>query len=156
MIHPRPYGANAPWSLERADARTGYWEGTGFDSLSQMHPGRYTITWGDVAGYVVDSTSDVTHDLIDDETITFEGLYVRPYKSIIVDVEPDDVDTGWYVDGPSFHDTPGDGDYVIEEMPPGEYTIEWGDAMGYVTPPDSTATHSDVADLVFTGVYVPE
>jgi len=157
VIAPYPVGFQAPWTLDRVDLRVHHWQGTGTDTLRQMSPGEYTIVWGEVQGYVVVGGAEQhTQHLYDDETITFEVTYELPWKDIIIDVEPDEVEAGWYVDGPSFHDESGDGDYVIEEMPPGEYTIEWGDHTGYATPPESTAVHTSASDLVFHGIYVPE
>ncbi len=71
MINPQPEGIAAPWSIAGPD---GYAHAdTGRVELTGRVPGDYTVTWGDVDGYVTPSSQ--TQPLAAGETVTFMGVY---------------------------------------------------------------------------------
>lgn len=72
-IDPEPNSLNAPWSLVGpCDYST---SGTGDETLTNLDPGDYTITWGAVPGWTTPSNS--TQTLAAGQTVTFSGTYTE-------------------------------------------------------------------------------
>jgi uncharacterized protein (TIGR02145 family) len=73
VIDPAPDILNAPWSLVSTNDDTTY--GTGDTTLTGLATGDYTVTWGEVFGWVKPSNSAQT--LAANQTVTFNGSYVE-------------------------------------------------------------------------------
>ncbi len=72
QISVNPVGLEAPWTL---DGPSGiHFTGTGSGLYTDLEPGDYTITWGDVPGYVTPAPETAT--LQQQETLDFTGTYV--------------------------------------------------------------------------------
>jgi len=72
IIDPEPNSISAPWSLEGPCSYST--SGTGDETLTELDPGDYTITWESVTGWITPSNS--TQTLTAGNTLTFSGTYV--------------------------------------------------------------------------------
>jgi formylglycine-generating enzyme required for sulfatase activity len=68
-----PDTLDAPWSLAGPDGYSG--SGSGDSTLAGMTPGSYTVTWGDVTGWI--KPAGQTNTLGSDEVLTFSGTYTE-------------------------------------------------------------------------------
>ncbi|MEA2031596.1 MAG: hypothetical protein U9N55_08415, partial [candidate division Zixibacteria bacterium] len=71
VIDQSPDELNAPWSLSGPDSYST--SGTGDNTLTELTPGEYTVTWGDVESWITPTNSSQT--LSANDTITFSGTY---------------------------------------------------------------------------------
>jgi len=77
VIDPSPDSINAPWSLVSPDSFSD--NGTGDETLTDLTPGEYTITWEDVSGWI--TPAEEVQILEADEIVTFNGVYVEDSDS---------------------------------------------------------------------------
>jgi hypothetical protein len=82
-----------------------------------------------------------------------QGAVAPSYGTITVNPEPDSVNTPWRVDGTWGFARDGYGDSSLEDLPPGVYTITWGDVAGYETPASSTQMLAANESVTFDGLY---
>lgn len=82
IIDPSPDSINASWSLAGPDGYNA--SGTGDETLTNLDPGDYTVTWGAVSGWTTPSNS--TQALVD-ETVTFGGTYVQEGSGTVTDID---------------------------------------------------------------------
>jgi uncharacterized protein (TIGR02145 family) len=77
VINPEPNSLNAPWSI------TGpcNYSAAGDKTLANVYSGNYTMTWGNVSGWITPSTS--TQALSSGQTITFNGTYTQRTVPIV-------------------------------------------------------------------------
>ena len=73
-----------------------------------------------------------------------------------VNVEPDSVNAGWTLTGPSGFNQSGSGDKVFSPMEAGDYSIAWEDVVDWVRPADETQTLVLGQAITFTGTYTPQ
>ncbi len=95
----------------------------------KYEPGTYTISFGEVAGYIAPDAQTVT--VLSGRTTSVRGIY-EPVAfpitgTLSVTTEP--VDGKIYIDGTYV----GSGSYS-GEYEPGSYRVSFGDVAGYVTP----------------------
>ncbi len=57
--------------------------------------------------------------------------------SIMINAEPNTLDFPWSLTGAGGTQLAGEGDTLLVDMTPGDYTIQWHDEAGWITPPDS-------------------
>jgi len=125
VVNPTPDTIDAPW--------------TGDHSFTDMFPGEYTLTWGDVGGYFTPTSE--TKTLAADSTVVFNGTYLGS-GTIVIDQSPDDlIGAGWTLTGPLTET--GSGDMTLEDVPIGEYSLTWNSVDGYITP-----------NVTVSGVYI--
>lgn len=74
--------------------------------------------------------------------------------TVIIDVEPDELNASWTLVGPCDYNETGSGDETLTDMPVGSYTITWGAVDGYITPGGDTQTLAADGTITFTGIYV--
>jgi formylglycine-generating enzyme required for sulfatase activity len=72
-IDPEPNSLNAPWSITGPDEYQA--SGTGDQILSELSTGEYTLTWGEVAGWITPTSP--AQMLLADGLITFGGTYTE-------------------------------------------------------------------------------
>jgi len=73
--------------------------------------------------------------------------------TIAVDPSPDSINAPWIVLGPENYRRNGSGDQTIDGLSPGEYTVNWGDVDGYITPIAEMKTLSADPIVTFSGTY---
>lgn len=149
-IDPSPDEISAPWTLVGPDDDTA--EAAGDSTLADLAVGEYTVTWGEVMGYVTPAPE--TQELVADATVTFTGEYLESSGTIQIDIVPDETIAPWTLLGPDDETYTGEGDSTLTALFPGEYAIEWGAVGGWHAPTDSTATLANDATVVFTAAYV--
>ena len=125
-----------------------YGSGT-YWATSGATAGKYTITYGDVAGY--ETPSSKTKTLISDEKITFTGSYIPSPGKIIVSTNLPAAT--FKLDGPEHFS--GSGISWEHSAEAGKYTITYSNVDGYVTPPTETKTLTTSGVLNFSGSYNP-
>jgi uncharacterized protein (TIGR02145 family) len=154
VIDPEPDALNAPWSLV---GPCSYSEsGNGDQTLNDLNPGDYTITWEDVTGWITPSAEMKT--LAAGATVTFSGTYVEEPSTgtIVIDPEPDALNAPWSLSGPSGYNNSGNGDQTLNNLNPGDYTITWEDVTGWITPSGEIQTLVANETVTFSGIYVEE
>ncbi len=154
VVDPEPDAINAPWSLTGPCSYS--YSGNGDNSLSGLDPGDYTIAWGEVSGWQTPSNS--TQNVAADETITFGATYTEttPSGTIVIDPSPDALNAPWSLDGPNSYTASGNGDAILQDQEPGDYTITWGSVSGWTTPSNSTQTLNADQTITFSGTYTEE
>lgn len=77
--------------------------------------------------------------------------------AIIIDPSPDDINAPWTCSNSTSDDTEsGNGDAVLTDMTPGEYTIIWGSVAGWFAPSGSTQALVAGSEVTFAGTYTEE
>lgn len=72
---PEPDSINAPWTLTGIGGFSR--SGTGNQTLHNMTPDNYTLTWGDVTGWAKPKPIISTQNLTAGEKIAFAGTYKK-------------------------------------------------------------------------------
>jgi Purple acid Phosphatase, N-terminal domain len=119
-------------------------------STSAARTGRYTISWGNMAGYT--KPSGETKTLTDGGNITFTGNYIQQGGTINVNSVP--AGATFSLSGAARYN--GTAPWSTSAAPKGSYTISWGDLDGYTKPPGETKTLTDGSGITFTGNYVQQ
>lgn len=152
-INPEPNTPNAPWQVS---GPAGYTQaGSGDMTLANMAAGDYTVTWGDVPGWITPTPAAVTQTLAATGSLTFTGTYLARLGDIVIDVEPNATAAGWELAGPNGYSTTGAGDTTLDDLLVGSYTITWAEADGYVAPAPETAELTEGQTLTLAGTYAP-
>ena len=76
--------------------------------------------------------------------------------TIVVEIEPDAIPASWELSGPRSFQASGTVDSTMIDMPPGDYTITWGDVENWIAPAGEAQTLADDGTLVFGGFYTEE
>jgi hypothetical protein len=110
VINPEPNSINAPWTLNGpifSQLRTGdqaltglaspVLTGTGDQTLTSLAPAGYTLTWGNVSGWIKPSPASSTQTLANGGTVTFTGTYTPTDSKI--QVTPVSLDFGYVLMG---------------------------------------------------------
>jgi YD repeat-containing protein len=74
-------------------------------------------------------------------------------NSILVDPDPDGLNAPWTLTGPNAFSVSSNGDAIVENLLPGEYTITWGDVTGWEKPASATASLGAGNSIIFGGTY---
>jgi len=152
VIDPSPDSINAPWTLTGPDSYSG--NGNGDQTLNDMPPGYYTVNWGSVDDWT--RPADETLALSADATVTYSGVYVEEAGSgtIVIDPSPDSLNAPWTLTGPDSYSNNGTGDQTLNDIPVGDYTMNWGHVSGWTRPADETLALSADATITYNGTYV--
>lgn len=75
------------------------------------------------------------------------------YGTLVIDVQPDAAAAAWHLAGPGGATRDGTGDAALADVPTGSWTVTWGTAVGYDTPPVATLSLGEGQSLTFTGAY---
>jgi hypothetical protein len=155
VVDPNPDDISASWVLTGpGDFRV---DGQGDQSIDNLLPGDYSLTWGDVQGY---GTPDArTGTLSDSAVLTFRDTYVArevPRGTVTIDLEPEDMGGYWVLI--YYEDTThyvGYSDSTLTDLPVGEYTLGWGavPAWSSPTPNPAVQTLEQDATIHFAGTY---
>ncbi len=143
---------DAPWYLDGPASYSH--DGTGYEELTDMTVGDYTVTWGVVTGYT--TPAQATQTLTEGGSLLFEGGYTAQTGDIVVDTNPDAIDAPWHLEGPGGWTYDGNGDVQLSTIPWGDYTITWGAVSGWDLPDPATETLTlggSAWQITFTGNY---
>ena len=152
-INPSPDHLDATWTLDGPEDYND--NGSGDQIISSLLPGEYTLTWGDVSGWITPTAESQT--LPANGTLTFSGIYVEPGTgAIVINPSPDHLDAPWVLDGPESYNESGTGDQTLNGLSPGDYTVTWGDVSGWLTPSAEGQTLSTDVTVTFSGAFVIE
>ncbi|MBA4378754.1 MAG: hypothetical protein C0395_08935 [Gemmatimonas sp.] len=131
-----PSSLDAGWTL--TGPASAVIEGSG----DERHPGRavgtWTIVWDEIADW--ERPLSQSRTLADGDSITFTGLYVADppptVGSLAIDVEPDDLQIRWVLKRLTGvdDDRTGVGDAVLDDLPPGPFTVAWERVPGWTLP----------------------
>ncbi len=155
-ISPNPSSINAPWSIVGPDDYTN--SGNGDAYLRNAPAGEYTLTWGEVEGWVTPSDSPRTMTLDGGSIVWFSGsVYVEVSDpgTVVVNPEPDNLFASWTLRMPSGSSVYGVGDSTLVEMPIGIYEITWESEDGYNTPNSPPTELLSNGTIAFSGIYTP-
>ncbi len=106
------------------------------------HPGRAAGSWTIVWDEVVDWARPLsqTRTLADGDSITFTGQYVYDPPpttgTLTIDIEPNDLQARWVLKRlpGGDDDLTGTGDAVLDDLPPGPFTVAWQQEPGWTVP----------------------
>lgn len=154
VVDGNPDSIDSPWQLTGPDSYSH--DGQGDETLSDLAPGEYTLTWGAVAGWNLPDPSSQTQTVADGGSVTFSGTYTQDPQlaTIAVDVKPDSANASWQLTGPDGYSEDGTSDMTLLSLSPGDYTVTWGAASGYDTPSSETKAASGGATTTFEGIYL--
>jgi len=141
------------WTLTGPDEYL--YEGAGDESVVDLAPGDYTVTWQELAGYEVPFNSPETKAVTGGGTTSFAGTSMRHTGSVRVYTDPDE--GTWTLTGPGDYVYDGIGDEVVFIVPTGDCTVTWHSLTGYDAPANSPDTRAVTVDATttFTGEYAP-
>jgi len=74
----------------------------------------------------------------------------------MVNPAPDTISASWLLASADGGATAGSGDQTVSELADGDYTLNWGDVPGWITPPAETKTLVAGETLTFNGTYIPD
>jgi len=151
VVDPSPDLLYAPWTLTGPDDFIRSSDGD--DVFERVAPGTYTITWGQVDGYITPAVE--SQSLQPNSTVTFSGNYVAGggTGTIVIHQIPDDLaGAGWSLVGPQSET--GSGSTTLGDMPVGDYLVVWTDVSGYAIPISTPQTLDDNETITFVGEYV--
>lgn len=151
VIDPSPDSINAPWQLAGPDNYLA--AGSGDLSLDELAVGNYTLEWGIVPGYERPNPYVISQSLAAGETGIFRGDYVETSGSVVIDPSPDSIDAPWTLRGPNGYSDSGIGGISLLTMLIGDYSIEWGEVEGWISPADEMQTLVAGGLVTFSGVY---
>jgi len=84
------------------------------------------------------------------------AMAVADYSGLIhVDAEPEGLDAPWVLEGPYGFQQVRTNDVTMPVFTPGEYTITWGDVIGWTSPApvQETLTLVEDGEITFSGVF---
>jgi formylglycine-generating enzyme required for sulfatase activity len=156
VVDRSPNTVTCTWQLTGPD--TYLHNGTGDETLTDLEPGDYTLTWTAVSGWNSPSPVSETKTLTAGHTTTFTGTYVLQAGSITVNPEPNTIDAPWTLTGPSSYSHSGTGDETIPGLTPGSYTITWEAVTGWdlPSPASESLALTDGGTVTFNGTYTEE
>jgi len=154
VVDASPDSVSCPWQLTGPSSYSH--NGQGDETLSNLTPGDYTLTWGAVAGWILPVPSNPTQTVADGGSVTFSGTYTKQVGTIIVDAEPDAINVPWQLSGPNSYNHNGQGDESLPGLTPGDYTLTWGAVAGWnlPVPSDTSQTLAVGGTVTFTGQYL--
>lgn len=74
--------------------------------------------------------------------------------TITINPEPNDINAPWYLSGPGEYNHSGAGDATLENMPVGDYTIDWGVVVDWDAPGSETQAVVTDATVIFDATYL--
>ncbi len=144
-VYPAPNSYDFPWTLTGPGGFSQ--DGAGDLVLEDRLEGEYTLTWGNVNGWVTPATNPMVATLQGGRFLQFVATYRPPGTALPGNVQvnpnPDDIlpeGAPWTLEVPEGDDIEGNGDQTFEDMPLGDYTVIWGDVDGWETPDPMTLT----------------
>lgn len=82
---------------------------------------------------------------------------IQAEGAVTINAQPDELNTTapWTLTGSNSYSTSGKGDFTINDLAPGDYTLTWGDLVGWTkpSPASSKQTLTVGGTITFTGTY---
>ncbi len=132
VVNASPSTVTCTWRLTGPDSYIH--NGTDDETLTELEPGDYTLTWIVMTGWNRPDPAVVTQTVTAGATTTFSGTFVQQAGGITVNPDPNTIDAPWTLTGPSSYSHSGTGDETITSLTPGSYTITWGAVTGWDLP----------------------
>ncbi|MCK4538765.1 MAG: hypothetical protein KAV42_08215 [Candidatus Krumholzibacteria bacterium] len=151
MITCNPAGIDPSWNLSGPGSYN--YDATGDITLDRLAEGDYTITWGDVSGYVTPASE--TLSLTAGNTVEFTATYTEAIGTIVIENDPDELYVRWNLTGPDGFNMDLWEETTIPNRPIGDYTITWGEQSDWITPSPETQALAAGDTIVFEAIYVP-
>jgi formylglycine-generating enzyme required for sulfatase activity len=82
-----------------------------------------------------------------------DPVVVESGSTLTIDVDPDSLNAGWLLTGPSGYSLEDNGDRVLSGLVPGEYKIVWSEIENWNSPDSLTRLLTTYEDIEFTGTY---
>jgi formylglycine-generating enzyme required for sulfatase activity len=153
-IDANPKEINAPWTLTGPGGFTS--DGEGDRTFRNLNAGEYTLTWGEVDGYIQPSRNPHNQNISEGRTFTFSGTYTPDFVDVVkIEPKPDGIAANWQLAGPGGYSLDGTGATILLDMAAGAYTITWEKVIGRSTPPQQTQTLALGGYINFVGNYDP-
>ena len=152
-IDPNPNSINAPWTLTGSDEFV--LEGQGDDLIQDLLPGVYTQFWGSVVDWITPPAE--TQTLTAGGSLIFSCTYFEEASdlgTIQINPNPDSIDAPWTLSGPDSYEVSGAGDSELQDLSPGEYTIQWDNVIDWIAPPGEMQNLEENGSLMFSGIYI--
>ncbi len=146
-----PAGIDPSWNLSGPGSYSH--DATGDTTLKSLTPGDYTITWGDISGYVTPAPE--TLSLTAGHTVEFTATYIEAIGTIVIENDPDELYVRWNLTGPGGYNLDHWEETTIPNRPIGDYTITWGEQSDWITPSPDTQTLVAGDTIVFEAIYTP-
>jgi formylglycine-generating enzyme required for sulfatase activity len=156
VVDRSPNTLSCTWQLTGPDSYLH--NGTDDETLEDIEPGNYTLTWTEMSGWNCPSPLSETKAVAAGGTTTFTGTYILQAGSITIDPEPNAINAPWTLTGPSSYSHIGTGDETIPGLTPGTYTITWGAVTGWDLPDPATEALAlaDGGTVTFSGTYTEQ
>jgi len=134
IINPGPDELNAPWEITGPGGLS--ISSQADTTLTNMAAGDYTLTWGEVVGWATPIPNPRTQTLEQGGFIEFVGQFTElpPINTVTIKINPGFIDAPWDLEWPDSRMTSSAGDTTLMNMPPGQYTLQWGDVVSYEPP----------------------
>ncbi|MBN1126310.1 MAG: lamin tail domain-containing protein [Sedimentisphaerales bacterium] len=145
-LNPESIRTEAQWSL---DGTT--WYESGY-TLGPIPTGPYTVQFNSVDGWTTPDSQAVT--ISENQTAPVSADYVQQTGSLTVTIEPSEIQGAaqWSIDGVNWYA----GEYTIDPLPVGTYTIQFNEITGWIKPINQQVTVSDGATQTATGIYAQQ
>jgi len=142
---PAAVDAGAQWTVDQIT-----WQDSG-DTVSNLAAGQYTVQFSDVAGWSPPADQGVT--IVVGQLTRATGNY-QPQGLLQATIRPPGVvDAGaqWTIDGLTWQDS-GE---TLSNLTAGQYTVEFSDIIGWVTPTNQVVAITGGETAIVTGDYFP-
>ena len=146
-----PAGIDPSWNLSGPGSYNR--DAAGDTTLKGLAEGDYTITWGDVSGYV--TPAQETLGLTAGHTVEFTATYIEAVGTIVIENDPDELYVMWNLTGPDGYNLDYWEETTISDRPIGDYTITWGEQSNWITPSPETLALTAGETIVFAAFYTP-
>jgi len=90
------------------------------------------------------------------------GFSIRCVKNdfepgtILIETTPDSINAPWSLSGPGEYNSSGNGDQMLTDFEPGDYTIIWENVTGWITPSGDMQTLVPNDTVTFSGIYIED
>ncbi|TVR61875.1 MAG: hypothetical protein EA422_12075 [Gemmatimonadales bacterium] len=125
--------------------------------MNGVPAGDYSLIWLPLEGWDTPTPPQETRTLSSGGAVSFAGSYRRWTGRVQVDVAPEEIPAPWVLTGPEGTVQEGTGRALLDELPVGEYTLQWGEVDGWFSPDPQASTGAVERNqtVVWEGRYAP-
>lgn len=108
-------------------------------------------------GHYIAFTSDA-NNLVTGDTNGTTDIFVHEVSAIKINPDPNSINAPWTLTGPDSYNQSGVGDHTLISPPVGDYTLTWGDILGWLKPIPVSEMKAviDGVTTTFSGTYVQQ